>query len=76
MPKGLVGHTAVQLQGDLYVIGGEMANGNVPNEITRLSCSSQNCEWTTINQHLKVDRYRPIAIPVLDTLCVTNQTLD
>ena len=73
MPRGVVGHAGVELGGDLYIMGGAWANDDIEREIHRLSCSSGNCAWTTIKQKMQRDnRYRPIAIPVSDTRCVTN----
>ena len=73
MPKKLSGFSAVVLEGDLYTIGGysPVEHGITAEQtaIHRLSCSSRVCTWTTMNQHLKVARGTPIAIPVLDSLC-------
>ena len=75
MPKKLRGFSAVVLEGDLYTIGGYSPNGSTEQTaIHRLSCSSRVCSWTTMNQRLKVAREAPIAIPVMDSLCIPTTT--
>ena len=62
MPMANFGHAVVEVGQDLYVIGGY--DGGNHKEIQRLSCSSQVCTWTTINQQLKVARRQAVAIPI------------
>ena len=64
MPKKLYGLSAVVLNGDLYTIGGGQT------AIHRLSCSSGNCAWTTMDQELKVGRNAHIAMAVPNNLCI------
>merc|ERR1712008_484108 len=68
MPKKLRGLSAVVLNGDLYAIGGY--DGNYQTAIHRLSCSSGNCAWTTMDQELTVARYFYIAMAVPNDLCI------
>ena len=63
MPKELWGHSMLEIQGDLFVLGGYQS------EIHKMSCSSELCSWTTINQELKVARYDLVAISVPDYFC-------
>ena len=64
MPHGTYGHSMVDYNGDLYVIGGYPAR----NSILKLTCKYQDCKWTKIKQHLKVGRRYTVAIPVRDAL--------
>ena len=72
MPKRLERLSAVVLGGDLYAIGG-LSGNDKQTAIHRLSCSSGNCAWTTINQELKVDRYGQVAMVVPNDLCLPMQ---
>ena len=67
MPKTLSGVSAVVIKGDLYAIGGY--GGNSQTAIHRLSCSSGNCSWTTMDQELKVARDFLVAMAVPNDLC-------
>ena len=69
MPKKLWGLSAVVLDGDLYAIGGYDENKGDQSAIHRLSCSSGNCAWTTMDQELKVARYYSVAMAVPNDLC-------
>ena len=69
MPKKLKGLSAVVLNGDLYTIGGRDENGALQTAIHRLSCSSGNCSWTTMDQELKVARDDQVAMAVPNDLC-------
>ena len=69
MPKRLYGLSAVVLSGDLYAIGGRDENSYYQTAIHRLSCSSGNCAWTTMDQELKVGRKDAIAMAVPNNLC-------
>ena len=69
MPKKLESLSAVVLDGALYVIGGVDENGDEQTAIHRLSCSSGNCAWTTMDQELKVARGAQVAMAVPNDLC-------
>ena len=69
MPKKLYGLSAVVLNGDLYAIGGYDGNDD-QTAIHRLSCSSGNCAWTTMDQELKVGRAWHISMVVPNDLCI------
>ena len=71
MPKKLDGLSAVVLNGDLYAIGGQDKNNEYQTAIHRLSCSSGNCAWTTMDQELKVGRNAHIAMAVPNNLCIS-----
>ena len=78
MPSKIRGHAGVEIGGDLYTFGGYSGIYS-QSSIQRLSCSSQVCIWTTINQQLKVARGNAVAIPVMDALCTQNfpgETID
>ena len=68
MPKRLYGLSAVVLGGDLYAIGGGDENGDYQTAIHRLSCSSGNCAWTTMDQEY-VGRDSQVAMAVPNNLC-------
>ena len=71
MPKKLRRHSAVQIGGDLYVIGGYQGEHiGDQSAIYKLSCFSRVCKWTTMNQELKVARSWTIAIPIPKSFCV------
>ena len=73
MPKALSFFSAVELEGDLYTIGGWSPEGKKhQKEIQKLSCSSHVCTWTTIAQHLRVARSHTVAIPMMDSVCIPN----
>ena len=63
MPKGLVAHSMLEIQGDLFVFGGYQT------EIHNMSCLSVVCSWTTINQELNVARNSLVAMTVPDYFC-------
>lgn len=75
LPIGMLGHSLVNYNGDLYAMGGHPSdypsNGKA---IHKLSCTNKNCKWTTISQELKVAREDIVAIPVIDYLvnCTPN----
>ena len=69
MPKKLKGLSAVVLNGDLYTIGGRDENGDLQTAIHRLSCSSGNCAWTTMDQELKTGKENLVAMAVPNDLC-------
>jgi len=69
MPKRLRGLSAVVIKGDLYAIGGNDGS-DYQTDIHRLSCSSGNCAWTTMDQQLKVGRAWHISMAVPNELCI------
>ena len=69
LPKALSGFSMLEIHGDAFVFGGyDYPNYN--SAIYQLTCSSGICNWSTLNQELKVARYLTVAIPVPDTFCV------
>ena len=67
MPKGLYYHSMLEIQGDLFVFGG--LSSGFQSEIHKMSCLSEVCSWTTINQELQVARINLVAISVPDYFC-------
>ena len=67
MPKGLSSHSMLEIQGDLFVFGG--SSSGYQTEIYKMSCSSEVCSWTTINQELNVARGFLVAMSVPDYFC-------
>ena len=73
MPQELQWHSMVEVNGDLYVIGGNNYVDDVAGKlIHKLSCSNGNFTWTTINQQLKYARNGQVAILVNDSFCRPN----
>ena len=71
MPKKLHGASAVQIEGDLYLIGGYSNDGSVhQTAIHRMSCLSRVCTWTTMIQKLKVARQNQVAIKIPSSSCI------
>jgi len=71
LPKGLAGHSMVEIGENLYVIGGFSPDGTsspypVSKGIQKLT------SWTTLTQQLKVGRGYTVAIPVIDSFCTPN----
>ena len=62
----------LEIHEDLYVFGGDKGELNdafdYQLEIYRLSCCSEDCEWSTINKKLKEAR-KNVVIPVPDYFC-------
>ena len=69
MPKALLGHSMLEIQGDLFVFGGSDENWNMQSAVHKMSCSSEVCSWTTINQELNVARNSLVAMTVPDYFC-------
>ena len=69
MPKALYGHSMLEIQGDLFVFGGSDENWNMQSAVHKMSCSSEVCSWTTINQELKVARDLLVAMSVPNYFC-------
>ena len=71
MPKKLSGHSAVQIRGDLYTIGGYSNDGSgYQTAIHRMSCSARVCTLTTMTQTLKVARGAAVGIKIPRSFCV------
>jgi len=70
MPKKLRGLSAVVLGGDLYAIGGLDENDDDQTAIHRLSCSSGNCAWTTMDEELTVGRAGQVSFAVPNNQCM------
>ena len=69
LPKTLMGHSMVEIQGDVFLFGGYDTVSLYNLAIYQLSCSSGICSWATLNQGLKVARGFTVAIPVPDSFC-------
>ena len=71
LPKAIYGFSMLEVHGNVYVIGGIGSSGFSGNQLSiyQLSCSSEICSWSTLNQQLKVGRRYPVAIPVQDNIC-------
>ena len=61
----------MEIQGDLFVFGGVGSdeNYNYESAVHKMSCLSEVCSWTTINQELQVARINLVAISVPDYFC-------
>ena len=70
MPKKLRYFSAVEIEGDLYTVGGWSPDGGTQVAIHRMSCSARVCTWTTMTQELKAARLRTVAIPIPKSFCV------
>ena len=71
MPKKLRFHSAVEIGGDLYTVGGYTYDGSgYQTAIHRMSCSARLCMWTTMTQELKVARSEAVAIKIPRSFCV------
>ena len=71
LPKILHGHEMLEIQGDVFIFGGNYGGAN--SAIYQLSCSSSICSWATLNQGLKVGRMYTVAIPLpSDYTCITS----
>lgn len=69
LPKRLQHFSMLEIYEDLYVFGGVKRDlKDFPLEIYRLSCCSEDCRWSIINQELKEAREN-VAIPVPDYFC-------
>ena len=73
MPKAIFLSATLEAGGDFHVIGGLTDHWNDQTFIHKLTCKARECEWTTINQKLKVGRALSVAIPLLDdSFCTPN----
>ena len=73
LPKGLLGNSLLEVQGDIFLFGGG-GHGGVNFAIYQFSCSSGICSWATLNQALKVGRIYTVAIPVPNSFCIDVTT--
>ena len=71
LPKALIGHSMVEIQGDVFLFGGSGIDGYNA-AIYQLSCSSGIFSWATLNQALKVGREYTVVIPVPDSFCLED----
>ena len=69
LPKALHSFSMLEIQGDAFIFGGVDTGANYNLAIYQLTCSSDICSWSTLNQALKVGRDSFVAIPVPDNLC-------
>ena len=73
LPKALYGLSMLEIHGDAFVFGGyyylSVGGSNQNSAIYQLTCASDICSWSTLNQELKVARRQTVAIPVPDTFC-------
>ena len=70
LPKILHGPSLLEIQGDVFLFGGEDGTYSKNSVIYQLGCSSGICQpWSTINQELKYARRHLVAIPVPDSFC-------
>ena len=69
LPKALEGPSMLEIQGDVFLFGGDDRSYVYNSVIYQLSCSSGICSWATLNQALTVRRYFTVAIPVPDYFC-------
>ena len=75
LPVRLSAHSMVEVEGDLYVIGG-FDGDLIQKSIYRLQCSSGDCKWTTMKQELEIHRSYPVAIPVMDFYTNCNELFE
>ena len=69
LPKALSQFSMLEIHGDAIIFGG-WDGTNYNSAIYKLTCASDICSWSTLNQELKVGRQWTVAIPVPDTFCV------
>ena len=65
----LYGHSMLEIQGDVFLFGGQFHGGGYNSAIYQLTCYSGICSWATLNQALTVGRGNLVAIPVPDPFC-------
>ena len=68
----LIYHAMVEIEGDLYIFGGNTPDEGIQDKIHKLTCVSRNCEWTTLEQKMKVARSNLVVIPVDNSFCTPN----
>ena len=75
LPTLLVYHAMIEVGGNLYIFGGwipDQDGGGYQKKIYKLTCVSRYCEWTTLEQKMKVARAYLVVIPVDDSFCTPN----
>ena len=73
LPTVLIYHAMVEVGGNLYIFGGYIPDGGgYQKKIYKLTCVSRYCEWTTLEQQMKVARAYLVVIPVDDSFCTPN----
>ena len=73
LPILLIYHAMVEVGGNLYIFGGYIPDGGgYQKNIYKLTCVSRYCEWTTLEQQMKVARGFLVVIPVDDSFCTPN----
>ena len=74
LPTTLYGFTMLEIHGDVYIFGGRDSGYVYQSSIYQLSCSSELCSWSTLNQQLKLGRNYLVTIQVQDNFCTTTTT--
>ena len=70
MPKRLERHSMINIDGDLYLLGGGDIESNEDQKlIYKLTCKFRECNWITLDIQLKVGRISAVAIPLSDSFC-------
>ena len=72
LPKALCCHSMVEIDGDLFVIGGQNDVGEDQKSIHQLQLSSGNFSWRTLNQELTIARILLVGIPLGDAIGNVN----
>ena len=76
LPKTLISHEIVRIGLDLLVLGGFNPNANgiryYSEELFKLSCTNNECEWEKLPQNLTIPRSEFVAIPVPDDFITCN----
>jgi hypothetical protein len=72
--RKLTHHSAIEIGGDLYTVGGITSSKDwtLETEIHRMSCSNRICSWKTMNQELTVKRQFHSVVPIPKSMCVPN----
>jgi len=74
VPVKVWGHTTVEFQNNLILLGGYNAGENKENkELFQLECHNRICKWTKLQQEIEIERPRgPVAMLVPDSFCTSN----
>ena len=70
LPKRLSYLSMLEVQGDLYVFGGQDKFSKWHRKIYKFSCSRGECAWSTIKKTLKIERHWLVAIHVPESFCM------
>ena len=73
LPKNIKGASSVEINGNLYLIGGIESNqkGTTYSScIYKISCYNNICNWEEMDQKLDFGRHDFIAMAVSDTICI------